>query len=162
MIRTGLFALMLATLTAFSTACAMADMTTRIENSATSSVDITGCDSDLRGEDGIPAAVLAFAVNFTNHGTQPATAIRFNFRLLDAFGNLLIVQPADKLGTFSPGVPIGNPPNGAWGATWTTVNGTPAVTNVTCQVQSVRFADGTVWQRPNSFPFEPTMQALPP
>jgi hypothetical protein len=141
---------------------ASADMTTRIENSAVSPIQITGCSSDLRGVDGIPDAEFAFGVNFINHGTQPATAIRFNFRLLDAFGNLVMVQPADKLGTFSPGVPIGNPPAGAWGASWTTPNGVSAVTNVTCQVETVRFTDGSLWKRPNETPFEPTMPALPP
>ena len=41
-----------------------------------------------------------------------------------------------------------------------TTNAEP-VTSVKCSVEMVRFADGSVWQRPRS-PLDPTMLVLPP
>lgn len=159
MIGGRLFGALALCIVAIDPLAAAAGMTTTIDNSE-APVKITACAATLRGEGGIPAAYVAFAVNFVNQSSQAATAIRFDFRLLDAFGQLLVVQPADKLGTFSPSVAIGNP-FGSSGATWSTGNGTPAVTSVSCSVAMVRFVDGSIWQRPNSA-IEPTMPALAP
>lgn len=140
------------------TAPASAGLATKIDNPG-APVKITQCLS------GLADYQITYNVNFVNQGAEPATAIRFDFILNDGFGQLLAVQPADKLGTFAPGVQIGNQyyatAAGA-GAAWTGPSIGPVV-SVVCTVEMVKFVDGSVWKGPRPANYDAmSAPVLPP
>jgi hypothetical protein len=84
---------------------ARADLATTVETQPSAPIKITECHSAASKDGNV---TIAFSINFENHDPRTPTAVRFNFALDDAFGTLLAIQPGDKLGMFSTGIPIGN------------------------------------------------------
>lgn len=103
-------------------------------------VEITRCRA------GYLFGALSAAVDFTNHSSKTATAVRFYFRATDAFGQQFATNTPDRLGSFAPGVSIED----SHGVIATTVPSN--VANVSCKVEMVRFADNSEWRAADAMP----------
>ena len=92
---------------------------------------------------------ISQAVSFENGASQPIVAVRFAFQVLDPFGQPVRTMTGDATGTFAPQVLIqpGFRQGGAVGNSWTAINISPSIDSVVCDVQLVRFADGTLWHQ---------------
>jgi hypothetical protein len=98
------------------------------------------------------------AVWFENASLKSATAIRFGFVTYSAFDEVLATSHGTINGSFAPGIAIEpgynpdalteagpQPGNAAW--RFSSPNQTDAV-RLSCFVDAVKFADGSIWMRP--------------
>jgi len=79
-----------------------------------------------------------FGVEFKNDSAKSAVAVMFQFTMSDGFGTVLDTRLRESLGSFSPGVVVGN-------IHWLEVDSWPTLAEMGCSVQRVRFQDGTIW-----------------
>ncbi len=90
-------------------------------------------------------------IQFTNESSKPADLINFE---VNSNGERFVIR---DVGTFSPGIEIDHKYRNGAGQAFVL----PAfiAPNVTCSVASIRFADGTTWQRGQP---EPVAGTAPP
>jgi len=146
-------------------------------------VAIIACDVDA-GDTRQSDYNMTVGVSFKNSSEQTITAVKFDFNLLDTFGNTLSTQNGTVTGSFAPGILI-QPrrvvggsmlqltPNTMVSRTQNTTS--PAwyvrntfgrdLSNVRCGLNAVRFADGTLWnpatEPPGGAPPSPTATESP-
>jgi len=110
--------------------------------------------------------VLAQVVDFTNVSQRTANDIRFELKIDDTLGLPQQILMADHGGRFAPGIPFTEQT-----AIPKDSDGQPAIAlpksaKVSCDVQMVRFEDGSVWNKGdgplgNGAMFTPPPQAPP-
>jgi hypothetical protein len=110
--------------------------------------------------------VLAQVVDFTNVSQRTANDIRFELKIDDTLGLPQQTLMADHGGRFAPGIPFTEQ-----AAIPKDSDGQPAIAlpksaKVSCDVQMVRFEDGSVWNKGdgplgNGAMFTPPPQAPP-
>jgi hypothetical protein len=137
-------------------AIADGDYPTSIINNSDSPVTLTKCEVWARDSNktilyahaSIPNALIDLGVAFTNTSSKPVTVIRVNLALYDAFDTLLRAgmddstqnRAADKM-SVAPGSSF----DLLGPRSWHFRNDVPALDHVSCEINAVKFADGTVW-----------------
>lgn len=104
-------------------------------------VSITTCTLEKQAVElarGVYVHGVNFGVEFKNESGKSAVAVMFQFTMSDSFGTVLDTRLRESLGTFSPGVVVGN-------IHWLEVDSWPTLGEMGCSVQRVRFQDGTIW-----------------
>jgi hypothetical protein len=111
--------------------------TTIAESAAPISID--RCAAVLQARAG-GGREIANNIDFTNVSQKTATEVQFALRVLDADGMPQRTLTDDRVGHFSPGVPMMDPI-----ATHESIDALPTSATISCSVQMVRFDDGSVW-----------------
>jgi hypothetical protein len=102
---------------------------------------------------------LGLAINFTNQGSLPATAIRFSFELIDAFDKPAATFSGDRIGNFAPGQTIHARNNFAGPKNEGVIKDpAPQALRAVCSVKYVKFEDGKIW---NQGQMEPSTLTYP-
>jgi hypothetical protein len=119
-------------------------ITTHIASQPNSPVSISYCEARLTdSESGLANYTLNLGADFTDGWTQPAAAVRVRFSLKDAFGAGLHDIGGTSVGPF----PIAKKVSAAGTNGWDTINvWSNTIDSVTCSIDSVKFADGTIWK----------------
>ncbi|HEX3551043.1 MAG TPA: hypothetical protein VHT53_11735 [Candidatus Elarobacter sp.] len=98
-------------------------------------VHIDGCFSDGRGADGL--TVVHHAVRISNGGDRPITAVRLRFAFYDAFGDVNETRTNVAQVKLDPGTSVDR-------VNLAELSDAGPPSRVSCSVDAVRYADGTV------------------
>lgn len=117
-------------------------------------------------QSGTDGDVLVQVVDFTNVSQRTATEIRFELKIDDAMGLPQRVLTAERDGRFAPGIPFTQQTMIPRDADGQSAIALPGSAKMLCEVQMVRFDDGTQWNQGdgpvgNGTMFTPPPQAPP-
>lgn len=152
--RSVAFVVVLSLLAGLTASVAAADVSASIVPQPLSPVQIEGCYATAGGRELRGGAVSlpyrgGLAITFRNRGPKNANAVVFRF---DRYGRDGVYRGTVFHiidGTFTPGTDIdyGDAKGGTPVGMWAMVGFDAATTAMRCSVQSVQFADGTLWQQ---------------